>query len=364
MRAVTAAEMRQIEDDAIASGTTVEELMQRAGRAVADHIGDILGGQIAQQRILVLAGPGNNGGDGLIAARILRQRGASVSVACPIPRADDPLLAECEAAGCLIIPDVGSSIAAALSGADVVIDALLGTGRSRKIDGPILEALHLAQEAASNTTFLAVDVPSGLDSDSGELDPATLRADVTVALGSVKIGCLTPTGAEMCGQIRVAEIGLGAFVDDGTGIGVLTSNDVAGMLPERRAAGHKGTFGHSLIIGGSEAYRGAPALAARAAARAGSGTVAIAAPDLITTSLATSAPESTHIPLTSHPQTGLTGAGAATQLMAALQTKAPDAFCIGPGLGRSVGTDVVRQTSCFERLPAETSASDPGRRLL
>ena len=355
MRAVTAAEMRQIEDDAIASGTTVEELMQRAGRAVADHIGDILGGQIAQQRILVLAGPGNNGGDGLIAARILRQRGAAVSVVCPIPRADDPLLAECEAAGCLVIPDVGAGLAAALSNTDIVIDALLGTGRSRKIDGPILEALNLAREAASNTTFLAVDVPSGLDSDSGEVDPATLRADVTVALGSVKIGCLTPTGAEMCGQIRVAEIGLGALATIDAGIGVLTSNDVAGMLPERRAAGHKGTFGHSLIIGGSEAYRGAPALAARAAARAGSGTVAIAAPDLITASLASSAPESTHIPLTSHPQTGLTGAGAATQLMAALQTKAAGrSFALGP-VWVVPSALMSSSMSCFERFRLKRS---------
>lgn len=356
MRAVTAAEMRRIEEDAIASGTTVEELMQRAGRAVADHVGDILGGQIAQRRILVLAGPGKNGGDGLIATRILRQRGASVSVLCPIERGDDdPLLAESEAAGCSIIPDVGSGLAAALSGADIVVDALLGTGHSRAIEGPILSALDAVRGMAVRPTIGAVDLPSGLDSDSGEVDPATIAADFTVALGSVKRGCLTTTGAQYSGAIRIADIGLGTYTTNDSGIALLTIDAVQKLLPQRNAVGHKGTFGHSLIVGGSEAYRGAPALAARASARAGSGTVAIAAPDSITASLASSASEATHIPLTSHPQTGLTGGGAVSQLMAALQTKAPDAFCIGPGLGRSVGTDSFADVLLRE-LPADTSS--------
>ena len=84
MRAVTAAEMRQVEDEAIRQGTTVEGLMQLAGRAVANHVVEALGGRVAQRHVLVLAGPGNNGGDGLIAARVLAQRGAAVTVACPV----------------------------------------------------------------------------------------------------------------------------------------------------------------------------------------------------------------------------------------------------------------------------------------
>ena len=352
MRAVTAAEMRQIEDAAIAAGTSVEELMQRAGRAVADAVGDILGGRVAEWRILVLAGPGKNGGDGLIAARILRQRGATVSVVCPIPRADDPLLEECAAAGCSIVQGDLADPGETVSKAELVVDALLGTGRSRAIEGPILDALH-AVRGTSNATVVTVDLPSGLDSDTGEGDPATLAADVTVALGSVKIGCLTVKGAEVCGQIRVAGIDIESFAPPDTGIGVLTANEVGRLLPERRTAGHKGTFGHSLIVGGSDHYRGAPALTARAAARAGSGTVAVAAPDSITASLASTVLEATHIPLTSHPQTGLTGAGAVSQLMAALQTKAPDVFCVGPGLGRSVGTDSFTDVLLRE-LPADT----------
>ena len=353
MRAVTAAEMRRIEEDAIAAGTTVEELMQRAGRAVADAVGETLGGRVVGRRVLVLAGPGKNGGDGLIAARILRQRGASVSVVCPIPRAEnDSLLEECGAAGCSITQGDLAELGETLSKAELIVDALLGTGRSRAIEGLILDALN-AVRGASGATLVAVDLPSGLDSDSGEVDPATLPSDVTVALGSVKIGCLTVTGAEICGQIRVADIGLGGDADDGDGVHVLTTGDIQRLLPERRATGHKGTFGHAVVVGGSESYRGAPALAALAAARAGAGTVGIAAPDSITASLASTTPEATHIPLTSHPQTGLTGAGAVSQLMASLQAKTPDAFCIGPGLGRSVGSDMFVDVLLRE-LPADT----------
>jgi len=352
MRAVTAAEMRQIEDKAIAAGATVDELMQRAGRAVANAVGERLGGTVVDRRILVLAGPGKNGGDGLIAARILRQRGASVSVACPIPRGDDPQLDQCAAAGCSIIQDISTELDAALSRTEVIIDALLGTGRSRAIEGAILDALD-AVRGTSGATVVAVDLPSGLDSDIGEADPATLKADVTVALGSVKIGCLTVKGAEYCGAIHVAEIGLGGGADAGGSVHVLTAGDIRGLLPERRATGHKGTFGHAVVVGGSESYRGAPALAALAVGRAGAGTVAVAAPDSITASLASTVPETTHIPLTSHPQTGLTGAGAVSQLMASLQAKEPDAFCIGPGLGRSVGSDMFVDILLRE-LPEET----------
>ncbi len=353
MRAVTAAEMRRIEEDAIAAGTSVEELMQRAGRAVADSVVEVLGGSIAQRRILVLAGPGKNGGDGLIAARILRQRGVDVSVVCPIPRADDPLLEECAAAGCSITQDDLANLGETPSKAELVVDALLGTGRSRAIEGSILNVLDAVRGLAGELTIVAVDLPSGLDSDTGEADPVTLPADVTVALGSVKVGCLTIKGAEYSGGIRVVEIGLDGDADDGGGVHVLAAGDIRKLLPERRAAGHKGTFGHAVVVGGSESYRGAPALAARAAARAGGGTVAIAAPDSITASLAATAPEATHIPLTSHPQAGLTGAGAVSQLMASLQTKAPDAFCIGPGLGRSVGSDTFVDVLLRE-LPADT----------
>ena len=217
--------------------------MQLAGRAVANHVVEALGGRVAQRHVLVLAGPGNNGGDGLIAARVLAQRGAAVTVVCPVPRGDDdPLLAECRAAGCSIIFDVPSDFGAALSKAEVVVDAVLGTGRSRAIEGAVRDALDKvagARGRRDGPKVVAVDVPSGLDADTGEADAATVAADVTVALGSVKRGCLTPTGASYCGQIRVADIGLEP-VSGGVGLEILDCQSVAEMLPNRPATGHKG----------------------------------------------------------------------------------------------------------------------------
>ena len=194
-------------------------------------------------------------------------------------------------------------ILARLSKAEVVVDALLGTGRSRAIEGSVRDALDKvagARGRRDGPKVVAVDVPSGLDADTGEADSATVAADVTVALGSVKRGCLTPTGASYCGQIRVADIGLGP-VSGGVGLEVLDCHSVAEMLPNRPSTSHKGTFGHAVIVGGSEAYRGAPALAARAAARAGAGTVAIGAPESLTDSIAPMAPEATHIRLKDKP---------------------------------------------------------------
>ena len=121
--------------------------------------------------MLVLAGPGKNGGDGLIAARVLAQRGAAVTVVCPVSRGDDdPLIAECRAAGCSIIFDVPSDFGAVLSKAEVVVDAVLGTGRSRAIEGSVRDALNKVADARGRRDgpkVVAVDVPSGLDSDTG-----------------------------------------------------------------------------------------------------------------------------------------------------------------------------------------------------
>ncbi len=340
MRAVTAAEMRQIEDEAINHGASVEGLMQLAGKAVADAVVEALGGRVAQRRVLVLVGPGNNGGDGLIAARVLAQRGAAVTVACPVPRGnDDPLIAACRAAGCSIIFDVPSDFGAVLSKAEVVVDAVLGTGRSRAIEGSVRDALNKVADARGRRDgpmVVAVDVPSGLDADTREADAATVAADVTVALGSVKRGCLTPVGASYCGQIRVAEIGLGP-VSGGVGLEILDCLTVAGMLPNRPSTGHKGTFGHAVIVGGSEAYRGAPTLAARAAARAGAGTVAIGAPESLTDSIAPMAPEATHIQLKDKPPARWSAASAVL-LEEAFGSRAADGLAIGPGIGLTTGT--------------------------
>ena len=347
MNVVTTAEMRRIENSAIFEGAMVDQLMARAGRAIAKHVSDAIGGRIVGRNIAILAGPGNNGGDGLIAARLLRQRGADVVVTTPLPRPEsDDLLPECVAAGCRLLagaaPSALEELAGVLNSADIVVDALLGTGMSRRIEGPthdVLAAVDRAKASSRDMLILAADLPSGLNADTGDVDPATLRADITVALGLVKRGCLTAAGAMVCGAIRIADIGLGAFSQGG--VELLSVSAVRNILPERELSGHKGTFGHALIVGGAPRYRGAPALAARAAARSGAGVVSVAAPGGITNSIAPMIPEATHVPLAQNPDMNLDMPEALSQLQEALAAHPPEAIAIGPGLGRDAGAGEV-----------------------
>ena len=340
MNVVTTTEMRLIEDLAISRGATIDGLMARAGRAIADRVGETLGGRIVGQRIVVIAGPGKNGGDGLIAARLLRQRGADVVVATPLPRDEsDGLISECVVAGCRLITDASPTslekLAIQLESADIVVDALLGTGRSRKIEGPARDALAVVgrtRNSRQDLLILSADLPSGLDPDTGDVDTATPPADITVALGLVKRGCLTAAGATVSGAIYIADIGLSAFSQGG--VELLSASAIRNILPERGRSAHKGTFGHAAIVGGAQQYRGAPALAARAAARSGAGVVSIAAPSGITNSIAPMIPEATHVPLAQNPDMSLAMPESLTQLREALAVRPPDALAIGPGLGR------------------------------
>ena len=343
MNVVTTEEMRRIEDIAISEGATVDQLMTLAGRAIAEHVSEALGGRIVGRSIVVLAGPGKNGGDGLIAARLLRQRGADVIVATPLPRPEsDDLLPECVAAGCRLIagaaPSALEELGNVLNAADIVVDALLGTGGSRRIEGPahdVLAVVGRARASRRDMLILAADLPSGLNADTGDVDPATLPADITVALGLVKRGCLTASGAMVCGAIRITDIGLGAFSQGG--VELLSASAVRNILPERGLSGHKGTFGHALIVGGAPSYRGAPALAARAAARSGAGVISIAAPASLTDSIAPMIPEATHVPLAQDPDMSPAMPEAVSQVNEAIAAQPPDVLAIGTGLGRDAG---------------------------
>ena len=296
-----AAEMRRIEEGAIARGVPVEELMQRAGRAVADVVGEALDGRVVERRVLVLAGPGKNGGDGLIAGRILAQRGAYVTVALPLPTRHPDLEADCHAAGCTTIPDPAGAGAGALTQAvtssDVVIDSLLGTGRSRAISGPIEAVLSAVEQAGGTPLMVAVDIPSGLNCDTGGVDEKTFYAAITVAVGAVKIGCLIAAGPNACGAIKPVDIGLLDDAPTGLGTAFLSTDNVARILPEREEDGFKGRFGKVGVVGGSVKYVGAPVLAGRAAARAGAGIVQMHVPPAIADQVAPMAPELTHFPL-------------------------------------------------------------------
>ncbi|MDA1096881.1 MAG: NAD(P)H-hydrate epimerase, partial [Chloroflexi bacterium] len=341
MRVVTVSEMRLVEDRAIEAGVSVEGLMESAGRAVAVAVRGEMTGAVAGRHVLILVGPGNNGGDGLVAARYLRRWGAEVHVHAPVGRRPtDRLWAEATAAGYAVASEAIDPSVSRLrmdtTRAEVIVDALLGTGHTRPLDGQIAIALQTVDGVLRGGTppharIVAVDVPTGVNADTGGVDPLTVPADLTVVLGILKRGHLTDVAASVCGRLTVVDIGIPPHLDDGIGIRLINAASVRAMLPDRAIGGHKGTFGRVLIVGGSRQYMGAPVLAARGAARIGAGLVTIAAPASISDHIATMMPEATHHPMR---ERGLADDDLTQTPGIADVAGASTAKLIGPGLGR------------------------------
>ncbi|MBI4236093.1 MAG: NAD(P)H-hydrate epimerase, partial [Chloroflexi bacterium] len=338
MKVVTVAEMGRVEAGAAELGVSTALLMERAGRAVAEAVRQELGGAAGRQ-VLVLAGPGNNGGDGLVAARHLRRWGAEVSVYLPVARPQpDPLAAACNGLGCVLVEAgedrEGQRLGAMLRRAELVVDAVLGTGRARPLEGVIAQALgavRAERERRAGLRVLAVDLPTGLDCDTGSLAPQTVPADVTVALGLPKRGHLALPGAEACGRLRILDIGIPPGLDADVAVEMISAPMVRAWLPARPLGAHKGSFGRVVVVGGSRSYLGAPALAARAAGRVGAGLVTVAAPASLTGTIASLCPEATHLPLPDQDHPGHLGPLGSTDLLGAAEA---EAWLVGPGLGR------------------------------
>jgi NAD(P)H-hydrate epimerase len=353
MKVVTSAEMRRAEERAEAAGVSTGELMARAGLAVAEAVRSELSGA-AGRRVLILTGPGNNGGDGLVAAQRLARWGAEVSVYLPVRRQEpDPLLEACFAAGCEVRsrdedPD-GAWLASHVRRAEAVVDAILGTGRARPLEGALARTLARVREEKTRRPSLrtvAVDLPTGLNADTGELDPQTLSADMTLVLGLPKRGHLALPGAEACGRMVLVDIGLPPDADRDASLGLIDAASTRVALPERPLGGHKGTFGRALIVGGSQNYIGAPALAARAAARAGAGLVTIAAPASLTPSISALCPEATHNPLPDEGHLGFLGGRLAADEL--LELPHYDGTTIGPGLGHTSTTALFLKRALYD----------------
>jgi len=296
---LTAAEMRAAEDRAMAQGTSVDTLMQQAGEAVAAKVAAHAG---SGDDVLVLCGPGNNGGDGYVAAASLLASGVAVRVACSAPPATDVARrARAQWTGEVVM------IEDAEPGA-VVVDALFGTGLSRALDPAAAGPLARLVEAARWS--LAVDLPSGVDSDTGALlSPAPAFA-ATLALGALKPAHLLSPAAGLMGEIEVADIGV-----------AVASHLQALARPRLNPPGpadHKYTRGLVTVVGG--AMPGAAALAALGAARGGAGYVQLLVPERT--------PGLPHA-IVQRPFTE------AALLAAAIGDTRIGAVVIGPGLGHS-----------------------------
>src|SRR3990170_2529752 len=215
MKLVTSAEMRALEERAAAVGRPPPVLMEEAGLGVAQEVWINLGA-VPERKIVVIVGPGNNGGDGLVAARHLHDWGAAVTVVLLVARGeDDPNLKELIGRKVTILPVAAGDLRPldeALAGAEAIVDAVLGTGRVRPLEGVIAHALDRVSAMRTDSIVapkvFAVDLPTGVDCDTGAVDPHALRADVTVALGCSKVGLHTLPGAEYAGRVEVVDIGL------------------------------------------------------------------------------------------------------------------------------------------------------------
>ena len=346
VKIVTVAEMQALEAASEAAGVSTDTLMENAGLACARRIRQRLGGA-AGRRVLVLVGPGNNGADGLVLARHLARWGADVS--CHIVRGrpeDDPKMTDALAYGISVhgssSDDGLSGLGRLLRGSDAVIDAILGAGRYRPLDGVVGEVAAVVNEIRSRRPYLpviAVDLPTGVNPDTGAADPRTIVADETLALCHPKYGIASFPGAGFAGRITVLSIGLpeevSAAADSDLPTEWMTLETARALLPARPLTSHKGTFGHLLIVAGSRNFVGAAALAARGAHRTGAGLVTLAAPESVYRIAAASLTETIHLPL---PEGGDGRVDPSAAAVIRERINGYSALAVGCGLGWSSST--------------------------
>ena len=341
MKIVTAAQMAELEQASERRGVNTDTLMENAGLAVAEAARRLLGG-VAGARVLVLVGPGNNGADGLVSARHLQRWGARVTanVVAGRPPAD-PKMDLAREYGVEVLysgDDPGlDKLGRSLARSRLVIDAILGTGRARPLEGVLKDVMLSLGNALGRPLLLALDLPTGLNADSGEVDPACPVADQTLALGRPKPGLLSFPGAAHVGKLEVADIGLPPDLEEEEGIDLelLTSGWTGRRLPARPLDSHKGAFGHVLVVAGSRNYVGAACLASQAATRVGAGLVTLATPGSVYAIAAGRLTEVIHLPLPEDGE-GRIHADAAELILATLDRY--NALLVGCGMGWSAGT--------------------------
>jgi hydroxyethylthiazole kinase-like uncharacterized protein yjeF len=341
VRILTTAQMRQVEQDCARIGVSESDLMENAGKAVAEEVRRILG-DIDQQRILIMVGPGNNGGDGLVAARHLHDWGANVNVGLFSQRpTNDPNLKQVRGRDIRVI-DVSeegvSRFDELLASTSVVIDALFGTGKTRPIRGIFLQALDSVSRAKRKQPdfrIIALDLPSGLDADTGAVDPACLYVDDTITLGFPKAGLFISPGAERVGKVTVVDIGIPEYLAEQatqTTKELITSEWAKSVLPKRPLEANKGSFGKVLVVAGSINYIGAAYLACSGAVRVGAGLVTLATAGSLQHILASKLTEVTYLPLPDF-RPGIISADAVRLIQPELNNY--NVLLLGCGLGKS-----------------------------
>ncbi len=334
---VTSEQMKELDRRAIVDGRIPATiLMERAGFGVVECL-ERRFGSVKGKRITIVCGKGNNGGDGFVAARLLRRRHAQVHILTMTSVSDLSRDAATmykqfvKVAGkSSVYPYKSQEQATTLfQESDILIDAIVGTGLSTAITGRYAEAIDTINEA--NRPVVAIDLPSGLHADTGTILGRAVAADLTVTFELPKLGLYQNHGIDLAGDIAVASIGIPPVYIDAirNHAALITQDAVRTYLPERPLSSHKGTFGHAGIIAGSVGKTGAAAMAANAALRMGAGLVTIAVPSSVNDVLEAKLLEVMTVPMPETKARTL-GRSALDRLLTFMAART--AIAIGPGL--------------------------------
>lgn len=364
MKIATSTQMQALDRQTIEDiGIPGLVLMENAGRGTAEIIISCFSRELSEKGALVVAGPGNNGGDGFVIARHLCQAGfrAGIVLLAPWEKFRGDALVNLEIVKSLEIPvfpcfneENISKQAVMFDNAGVIVDALFGTGLGRDVEGRFAVSVNLMNVSPAPT--VSVDIASGLSADTGHPMGIAVKADMTCTMAIPKVGHITWPGSGYTGDLRIIDIGIPDFLVEKADIRreSLDMTEFASILKPRPAHGHKGTFGHLLIVGGSRGKTGAAALAAAGALRSGVGLVTVACPSSSQQVLASKLTEAmTHgLPETAE---GNLPADAFDNMYDIVQGK--KAMVLGPGLGLSPETmGFARRVLLESTIPAVADA--------
>lgn len=330
MYIVTVDEMRELEQRADREyGLTSSILMENAGKSAAEILLQHLRHQHAASGLefLILVGPGNNGGDGLVMARYLEKWGGLINL---YRWKEQRLTIHGEDVS---EQDTAAKLEETIQRASYVLDALLGTGRSRPLPDSmrtLLGRIHQEREKRDSLRVIAIDLPTGMNADTGEVDPGTIPADMTITLACPKQGFFFFPGRGYLGEMYVGDIGLPAEMERHLRTEMLTASLVKGMLPTRPLQSNKGTFGKVMLLCGSPPYPGSAFLAGSAAGRVGAGLVTLAVTEQMLSIYASAFHEATFVLLPEE------NAGSLERVKALMNhLDGYRALLLGPGLGQS-----------------------------
>lgn len=355
MKIVTVEQMIDLEQRSADVGAPPDVLMENAGLAVANQARDLMV-DVNGRSVMILIGPGNNGGDGLVVARHLHDWGAKVHLFLVKRKTVNDKNFDLDMQRNIPCTDVYSddelkTFHEELTSADMVIDALFGTGNIRPFEGTIkqmLDSVNAVRASSYDLDILAIDLPSGLDADTGAIDLSSLFADLTVTLGYPKIGLYQFPGAANLGRLVVADIGIPSNLADHIPTELITDEMVRNLLPSRPLNANKGTFGRLMVVASSVNYIGAAYLACEGAMRTGVGLTTLATAESLKPVLASKLVEATYFPLPEIEPCVIDSE--AVSLMRG-QLAGYDALLVGCGLGLHPETSKFVRGLLLERIP-------------